>query len=296
MYKEKPVKINRGDNPHHFLTVVILLAFAVVISLVIAIVWQKVSDKDADLSRYQTLSSVVSGTQQAESEAEQMYSSAAKSSSLPEESEPEEQKLPIFDGAVPESERVMGEYFDDAVFVGDSITEGIMLYGVMSNTTVYAGTGINLLTVYSAQTVKQEDESRIPIMDALDTKQFAKVYVMLGGNEAREDVGTFISHYSEVIDDLKMKQPQALIYIQSILPVTKNNNYNLDNTHIDAFNEALLTLCKEKEVYFVNVAECMKDENGMLPDEASPADGMHFGPDYYTKWFEYLKTHTVEQA
>ena len=92
MYKEKPVKINRGDNPHHFLTVVILLAFAVVVSLVIAIVWQKVSDKDADLSRYQTLSSVVSGTQQAESEAEQMYSSAAKSSSLPEESEPEEQK------------------------------------------------------------------------------------------------------------------------------------------------------------------------------------------------------------
>ena len=50
MYKEKPVKINRGDNPHHFLTVVILLAFAVVISLVIAIVWQKVSDKGADLS------------------------------------------------------------------------------------------------------------------------------------------------------------------------------------------------------------------------------------------------------
>ena len=47
----------------------------------------------------------------------------------------------------------------------------------------------------------------------------------------------------------------------------------------DAFNEALLTLCKEKEVYFVNVAECMKDENGMLPDEASPADGMHLGPD-----------------
>ena len=49
----------------------------------------------------------------------------------------------------------------------------------------------------------------------------------------------------------------------------------------------------EKEVYYLNVAECMKDENGMLPDEASPADGMHFGPDYYSKWFEYLKRHTV---
>ena len=103
---------------------------------------------------------------------------------------------------------------------------------MMSNTTVFAGTGVNLLTVYSAQTVKQEDGSRIPIMDALDAEQFAKVYVMLGGNEAREDVDTFISHYSKVIDDLKMKQPQALIYIQSILPVTKNNNYNLSLIHI----------------------------------------------------------------
>ena len=151
MYKEKPVKINRGDNPHHFLTVVILLAFAVVISLVIAIVWQKVSDKGADLSRYQTLSSVVSGTQTETDELES--SSAAKSSSVPEQSEPEEQKLPVFDGAVPESERVMGDYFDDAVFVGDSITEGIMLYGMMSNTTVFAGTGVNLFKGYSAQTV-----------------------------------------------------------------------------------------------------------------------------------------------
>jgi len=50
---------------------------------------------------------------------------------------------------------------------------------------------------------------------------------------------------------------------------------------------------KEKQVYYLNVAECMKDENGMLPDAASPADGMHFGPEYYNKWFDYLKQHTV---
>lgn len=291
MYKEKPVKINRGGNPHYFLTVVILLAFAIVVSLVVAIIWQKMSDKGADLGQYQTLSSVVSGSQAGTGAL--TSSLEPEASSIPEPSEPETPELPAFDGAVPESERVMGDYFDDAVFVGDSITEGIMLYGMMSNTTVYAGTGVNLLSVYSAETVKQEDGTRIPIMDALDAEQFAKVYVMLGGNEAREDVNTFISHYSRVIDDLKTKQPQALIYVQSILPVTKNNNYNLDNAHIDSFNEALLALCKQKGVYFVNVAECMKDENGVLPDEASPADGMHFGPDYYTKWFEYLKTHTV---
>ena len=83
------------------------------------------------------------------------------------------------------------------------------------------------------------------------------------------------------------------IYVQSILPVTPDNIYNLDNSHIDAFNAALLELSKEKGVYFVNVAEALKNDRGELPEEASPTDGMHFGPEYYTKWFEYLKTHTV---
>ena len=60
-------------------------------------------------------------------------------------------------------------------------------------------------------------------------------------------------------------QPDALIYVQSILPVTRNNNYNMDNNRIDEFNQALLTLCGEKQVYYLNVAECMKDECDSTP-------------------------------
>ena len=37
---------------------------------------------------------------------------------------------------------------------------------------------------------------------------------------------------------------------------------------------------KEKGVYFVNVAEALKNDRGELPEEASPTDGMHFGPEY----------------
>lgn len=104
------------------------------------------------------------------------------SSSEPEESsEPEAPEKPALpDGAVPESERVMGTYFDDAAFVGDSITEGIGLYGLMSNTTVLAGTSVNLDTVYTREVVKTE-EGRITIMDALGQKPYAKLYIMLGG-------------------------------------------------------------------------------------------------------------------
>ena len=47
---------------------------------------------------------------------------------------------------VPNSGSSVGdEYFDDAAFVGDSITEGIKLYEVMTNATVVAARGINLV-------------------------------------------------------------------------------------------------------------------------------------------------------
>ena len=52
-------------------------------------------------------------------------------------------------------------------------------------------------------------------------------------------------------------------------------------------------MAQEKEYYYLNVAEAFADENGCLPEEASPTDGMHFGPKYYEVWFEYLKNHVA---
>ena len=106
----------------------------------------------------------------------------------------------------------------------------------------------------------------------------------------------FIEYYGQLIDEVKAIHPDATIYVQSILPVTaaKSSDPLYSNDKIDSYNQALLELTKEKQVYYLNVAEAFKDENGNLPDEASPKDGMHFGVDYYTKWFDYLKTHTVE--
>lgn len=292
MSNNRSFKVNRRRKKNTILPVLFILFVAILISLVIAGIWQTVSNKKKQPTDLNSLP-------QSSSEPEPEVSSQPEASSAPE-SEPEPSKeveaLKPIEGIVPISDRVETEYFDDAVFVGDSITTGIELYGMMENTDVLAGTGVNLLTVYTAQVVKLDDGSRITIMDGLKNKQYQKVYVMLGGNEVRDEVKEqFIKNYSRVIDDIRKLQPTALLYIQSITPVTKVNNYKMDNNRIDEYNQALLDLCKEKDVYYVNVAECMKDESGMLPDAASPADGMHFGPEYYKKWFNYLMDHTVPQ-
>ena len=291
MAMNKPMKVSRRKKSN-LIPVLIMLVFALLLSLLISGVWlisagAQGENASSDASRQRLRSSSSEPEEKEESSDDEPEPASAPKP----EPEPE---IPVFEGAVPASDWVSSDYFNDAVFVGDSISTGIELYGVMDGTTVLAGTGANLSSIYTEPYVKQEDGSRIAIMDGLKQAQFRKVYILLGGNEVRDvEKSRFIERYSSFLDDVRELQPDALIYVQSILPVTRNNNYNMDNNRIDEFNQALLTLCGEKQVYYLNVAECMKDENGMLPDAASPADGMHFGPEYYNKWFDYLKQHTV---
>ncbi len=201
-----------------------------------------------------------------------LSSSADASSESSESSEPEESLQPdssvedssvqtsskpeYTSAVVPESSRVLNSYFDDAVFVGDSLTEGIKLYDIMSNATVLSYTGLGLDNIYTKEVITQE--------------------------------------YGAIIDSAKQFHPDAIIYIESILPVTTTNKYKLDNQTIDEYNEVLMKLAEEKEVYYLDINSSLKNSEGALPTEASPADGMHFGAAYYQKWFDYLKTHTVK--
>lgn len=298
MYKN--IRAHRPQKKNYILPLLLMLAFALVISLAIATIWQKLSGDDQKLARAsQAEAEMIARKSELEASSSQQESSSEVEHAASSSSEPQESSSPVDEtGAVAENpNRVKNDYFEDAVFVGDSITTGIELYGIMENTTVLASTGLNLGTAYTSPVVEQEDGTKIPVMEALKQKEYAKVYIMLGGNEVRdEDEATFISRYTQLLEDMKAQQPNAIIYVQSILPVTKNNNYQMDNTRIDQFNQALKELCQEQEVYYLDVASCMKNEEGALPDEASPADGMHFGPEYYQKWFTYLRSHTVDAA
>lgn len=196
---------------------------------------------------------------------------------------------------VGESDRVLNSYFDDVVFVGDSLTEGIKLYDIMSNATVLSHTGLGLDNIYTKEVVEQEDGTKISVMDALEVEEnVGKIYILMGPNSIGYNKETFVSKYGLIIDTVKQLHPNAIIYIQSMLPVTTSNNYKLDNAVIDEYNLALLDLAEEKEVYYLDVNSALKGPDGALPTEASPADGMHFNATYYQKWFDYLKTHTVK--
>ena len=200
-----------------------------------------------------------------------------------------------FSQSVPESAEVDDSYFDDAVFIGNSRTEGFKLYAGLSNAEYYTAIGLMVDTIFTKPYATVNGE-KTTIMEALKTTDFSKVYIMLGMNELGWVYGSvYQEYYGRIIDGIREINPDAVIYIQSILPVSAEKSENDDiynNERINEFNALLRELAEEKEVYYVDVAEAVADESGCLPEDAT-FDGVHLTPDYCGKWRDYLKTHTV---
>lgn len=199
--------------------------------------------------------------------------------------------------SVPTGAAVDNSYFDDAVFIGDSWTQGFIIYNGLSNATAYMDKGLKVDTAFTKADI-EVNGVKMSAMDALaQNTTFKKVYVMLGVNElgwAYSDI--FIEKYGELVDKIKEIKPDAEIYIQSILPVSekKSNSdkiYNMEK--INEYNGLIQKMAEEKKVYYLNVAEAVADGSGYLPDEAS-TDGVHLNKEYCAKWLDYLKNHTAE--
>ena len=185
-----------------------------------------------------------------------------------------------------------GKWFDDAVFLGDSRTEGLRNYDGLGNATYYAVKGLMVNTVYTKQALL--DGKNQTVMQALQHRKFGKVYIMLGINELGwSSMQMFADGYREVVKDVKKAQPSAKIYLQSILPVSEKKSsqdpiYN--NVKIGKYNQVISDIARENGVVFLRVSEAVQDPSGALPTSAS-SDGVHLNSQYCGKWCDYLKTH-----
>lgn len=196
---------------------------------------------------------------------------------------------------VPTTDTVGNEYFDDAVFIGDSRTEGLLLNTGLTNAIAYTHKGLMVDTVLTKPVINMNGD-KISVMDALRQTAFTKVYIMFGVNETGwpyNDI--FIEKYGKVIDEIKNINPDAIIYVQEILPVTESisrTHRYVKNEKINEFNKMIRGMAEEKHIYYVAAGSAVADGNGCLPEDAA-TDGIHLKKSYCEKWLEYLKSHTV---
>lgn len=196
---------------------------------------------------------------------------------------------------VPQNDPVGDDYFNDAVFVGDSRTQGFMMYSGLSGATFYAAQGLNVKDVFDKSQATLNGQ-KVSIATALSQASYSKAYLMLGINEMGWVYPEkFVEKYGQIIDTIRSTHPDAVIYLQSLLPVTAQKSaadLTTNNVNVDRFNVMIQQLAKDKGVFYLNVREAVQDTNGNLCDDAT-TDGVHLNKDYCLKWLEYLKSHTI---
>lgn len=191
---------------------------------------------------------------------------------------------------------VSDDYFKDAIFIGDSRTEGFILNnGLTSKTISYAHKGLTVDTIFTDKVINMNGK-KLTIIEALNKTKFSKVYIMLGINETGwKYKDMFINKYTKIIDEIKKINPKCTIYVESIIPVTEkvsNEHKYIKNAKIEEYNSLIKKMAKEKDIYYLNIQDWIINQNGTLPEDAA-TDGIHLNRKYCEKWLKYLKNHAI---
>ncbi|MBP5222074.1 MAG: acylhydrolase [Lachnospiraceae bacterium] len=196
-------------------------------------------------------------------------------------------------------QQVEDEYFRDACFIGDSRVVGMWEYGNLEDVaTFYASTGLTVYRLFDSKIVPTEiPRKKITVEEALGGRQFAKIYLMVGINEM--GIGTierFAETYEEAVQHIRELQPDAIIYLQSIMKVTKARSAQGDyifNEGIDQRNDLIMQMADNEHIFYLDVNEAVCDESGGM-NPAYTTDGVHLKAKYVPLWKDYLKSHAVQ--
>ena len=184
------------------------------------------------------------------------------------------------------------EFGSNVAFIGNSRTQAFLMYTGLKEVTDYTNIGLMVDTAITKKFITNQKGEKITILEDLKTKNIDTIYIMLGINELGWVYSNiFIQKYEELINKIKEIKPNCEIIIQSIIPVTKTKSdsdsiYN--NNRIKEYNALIEEMANRKGIQYINLGPALVDENGNLPENASP-DGIHLNKEYCLKWLECLK-------
>lgn len=208
------------------------------------------------------------------------------------------------DTKVSDNSPVDAAWFDDAVFVGDSVTLKLSYYcdnnpDALGNAQFFCAGSLGytsaLWDIDHENAVHPYYKGEVQLAENCAVVTGAsKVFVMLGMN----DVGLYgvdgaMESAEALIGKIKKNSPDAVIYIQSVTPILMGKESDsLNNEKIRAFNEELKEYCDKNGYKYLDIYGLLADENGYLPAEYCgdvDAMGIHFNDVSCGMWVDYLK-------
>lgn len=203
---------------------------------------------------------------------------------------------------LPANGRVDMDYFSDAIFIGDSLTQGFQVYASgISNAHYAAYVGVGPKQIMEG-TVTNLDGQSVAAIDEILAASPKKVYLLLGTNTLSNlEDEAYLKYYADLMTFLESKLPaDTIYYVQAMPPVTaekQERDEKYANSRIQALNEQLARLAFEHDWNFINLYSALADEAGNLRAEiVEGSDGVHLNGSGYEMWKEYLVTHTLYHA
>lgn len=204
--------------------------------------------------------------------------------------------------AAPEQQAVDSSFFDDAVFIGDSISLKLSYYAASSGELgkakflVVGSYGVGN-AVYDGLELTYQGQSYKNVEDALAATGAKKLFIMLGMNDiARKDFGYVdgaITNWGKLLDLLKSTCPDMTVYIQSMTPVwTGGEKGGLNNKRVDEYNAKLKTFAQNNGYKFIDIAPYMKDSTGGLATKFCSDSYVHLTDEGAKTWIKVLKAYT----
>ena len=192
--------------------------------------------------------------------------------------------------AAPEEPINPTEYYKDTLFIGDSRTAGLYIYGRIEGASYFARTSMNVGNCFNSS--KSETGTGSLSLEAyLKKNRFGKIYILLGINEIGYSYDWIVTRYEKLISRLQELQPGAVIVIQSNMHVTKaksdSSPKTFNNTRINELNRRLSELADGKKVFYLSFESIFDGADGnMNPDYSG--DGVHLKAKSYKIWRDYL--------
>jgi len=189
------------------------------------------------------------------------------------------------------------DYLNDTLFLGDSNTVRLYNNGLISLQQFCAKEGIGTQVALSEGIVTfKKDSNHYTIPQAVAMMKPRRVVMTFGTNDTGMEVPDFIAHYTALIQAIQQSYPYTDIIVNTVPPVpADHSNYpHMDQAKIDDFNMALLDLCEQLGVRFLNSAEALKGSDGYGIADYYTSGDIHLKSAGLKAVLNYIRTHALQ--
>ena len=189
------------------------------------------------------------------------------------------------------------DYLNDTLFLGDSNTVRLYNNGLISLQQFCAKEGIGTQVALNEGIVTfKKDSNHYTIPQAVAMMKPRRVVMTFGTNDTGMEVPDFIAHYTALIQAIQQSYPYTDIIVNTVPPVpADHSNYpHMDQAKIDDFNMALLDLCEQLGVRFLNSAEALKGSDGYGIADYYTSGDIHLKSAGLKAVLNYLRTHAMQ--